>query len=210
MYMNNRKATGTQRGFSLLEIIITMAILAVGLLGLAGMQARALNAEADSFSRAQAMMLANEMADRMNANLAEVKTSTTPATGYNQQSSGGVKVEFGTAYNNDCITALNNTATLQLECCAAKSSVAARDLCEWDLSLKGIGEAVGSSKVGGMNAGRACVVNTGASNEFQIEVVWQGRDIGTASSANTCGATAIPTRRSGVARIIRVAILDGT
>lgn len=210
MYMNNRKATVAQCGFSLLEVIITMAILAVGLLGLAGMQARALNAEADSFSRAQAMMLANEMADRMNANLAEVKTSTTPATGYNQQSSGSVKMEFGTGYNNDCITAVNNTPTLQAGCCADKSSIAARDLCEWDLSLKGIGEAVGTSKVGGMSAARACVFNTGAANEFQIEVVWQGRDIGTAPSGNSCGSTAIPTRRSGVTRVIRVAILDGT
>lgn len=203
----------TQRGFSLLEIIITIAILAVGLLGLAGMQARALNAEADSFSRAQAMMLANEMADRMNANLTDVKASTTAATGYNQQSSGGVKVEFGTGYNNDCITALNNTATLQAACCADKTSTAARDLCEWDLALKGIGEGggtSGTSKVGGMSAARACVFNTGAANEFQIDVVWQGRDIGTADSGNSCGATAIPVRRSGVTRVIRVAILDGT
>lgn len=210
MHMNNCKATVAQRGFSLLEVIITMAILAVGLLGLAGMQARALNAEADSFSRAQAMMLANEMADRMNANLAEVKTSTAPATGYNQQNSAGIKVEFGTGYNNDCITPLNNTPALQAGCCADKSSIAARDLCEWDLALKGIGETVGTSKVGGMSAARACVVNTGADNEFQVEVVWQGRDIGTASSGNSCGSTAIPVRRSGVTRIIRVAILDGT
>jgi type IV pilus assembly protein PilV len=97
MHMIKHQAHSAQSGFSLLEVIITMAILAVGLLGLAGLQARAINAEAESFSRAQAMMLANEMADRMNANLAEVKTSTSAATGYNQQSSGGVKVVFGAA-----------------------------------------------------------------------------------------------------------------
>ena len=63
--MLNKRHDTAQGGFSLLEVILTMAILAVGLLGLAGLQARALNAEADSFSRAQAMMLANELADRM-------------------------------------------------------------------------------------------------------------------------------------------------
>jgi type IV pilus assembly protein PilV len=210
MFMISSHLSKGQRGFSLLEVILTMAILAIGLLGLAGLQARALNAEADSFSRAQAMMLANDMADRMNSNLAEVKTSTAAATGYNQQSAGSVKTVFGTGYTNDCITVANNTQALQASCCAAKASNAARDLCEWDLALKGIGEALGSTKVGSLTSARACVFNTGTTGIFQIDVVWQGRDIGVVPSDNSCGSTAITTRRSGVSRVIRVADLDGT
>lgn len=209
MLTTHPPAKPVQSGFSLLEVIITMGILAVGLLGLAGLQARALNAEADSFARAQAIMFANDMIDRMNSNLAEVKTSTAAATGYNQQSAGGVRVEFGQGYNNDCITVANNTAALQAACCAAKATSVARDLCEWDLALKGIGEAVGTSKVGGMNGARACVFNTGAADIFQVDVVWQGRDIGVAPADNTCASTAITSRRSGVSRILRVADLDG-
>lgn len=194
MLTTSHPAMTSQRGFSLLEVIITMAILAVGLLGLAGLQARAINAEAESFSRAQAMMLANAMADRMNANLAEVKTSTAAATGYNQQSGGGVKVVFGTGY----------TGTI----CSSPTTTVARDLCDWDQALKGV---VGDSgAVGGMAEARACVFSTGASNEFQIDVVWQSRDIGTVPSGNDCGSTAITSRRSGVTRIIRLAVLDGT
>lgn len=183
-----------QRGFSLLEVIITMAILAVGLLGLAGLQARAINAETESFSRAQAMMLANAMADRMSANLAEVKTSTAAGTGYNQQDGGGVKVVFGTGYTGSI--------------CTAPTTTVARDLCDFDLALKG---SVGDSgAVGGMAGARACVFNTGAANEFQVDVVWQSRDIGTVPGGNDCGSTAITSRRSGVSRVIRVAVLDGT
>lgn len=189
----NRTAKATQRGFSLLEVIITMAVLAVGLLGLAGLQARAINAEAESFSRAQAMMLANAMADRMNANLAELKISTTAATGYNQQS-GGVKVVFGTGY----------TGTI----CSSPATVVAQDLCDWDQALKGtVGD---SGAVGGMAGARACVFSTGTNNEFQVDVVWQSRDIGTVPAGNDCGSTAITTRRSGVSRIVRLAVLDGT
>lgn len=199
-----------QRGFSLLEVVVTMAILAVGLLGLAGMQARAINAEAESFARGQAVMLATEMVDRMYANITEVKTSTAASTGYNQQDAGSVKVVFGTGYSNDCMTGLNVTATLQATCCAAKSTIAARDLCEWDLALKGIGESVGGGKVGGMSGARACVFNTGTAREFEIDVVWQGRDVGVVGSANTCGSTAITSRRSGVSRTMRYADLDGT
>lgn len=210
MPMTNRYAATTQGGFSLLEVIITMAILAVGLLGLAVMQTRALNAQAEAFSRAQAMMLANEMADRMTSNLAEVRTSTAASTGYNQQDAGGVKVEFGTGYANNCITSGNNTSALQAACCAAKTPMAARDLCEWDLALKGIGEGVGTAKLGGMAAARACVFNTGTSGVFQIDVVWQSREMSVVPSDNACGSTAITSRRSGVSRVIRAADLSGT
>lgn len=199
-----------ESGFSLLEVIITMAILAIGLLGLAGLQARALNAEAESYARAQAVMLATEMADRMNSNLAAVKTSTTANTGYNQQDGSSVKVVFGTGYTNDCITANPTSSTAQAACCVAKGTIVARDLCEWDLALKGIGEASGTTKVGGMTGARACVFNTGTTGIFQIDVVWQGRDVGVVPTDNTCGSTAITSRRSGVSRIVRLADLDGT
>lgn len=200
----------TQTGFSLLEVLITMVVLAVGLLGLAGLQGRAINAETESFSRGQAMMLANELTDRMGANLAEVKTSTTASTGYNQQDGASIKTVFGTGYTNNCITAGNNTSTLQAQCCAGKISMAARDLCEWDLALKGIAESTASGgKIGGMSGARACVFQTTPS-EFEIDVVWQSRDIGVIGSGNTCGQTAITTRRSGVSRTLRVAGLGAS
>lgn len=179
-----------QRGFSLLEVIITMAILAVGLLGLAGLQARAINAETESFSRAQAMMLANGMADRMNANLTELKTSTTTGTGYNQ----GINVVFGTGYTGNI--------------CTSPATTVDQDLCDLDQALKGAGGDGGT--VGGMAGARACVFNTGTAGEFQIDVVWQSRDIGTVPSGNSCGSTAITSRRSGVSRVILVADLAGT
>ncbi|HEY8857175.1 MAG TPA: type IV pilus modification protein PilV [Rugosibacter sp.] len=197
----------TQAGFSLLEVLITMAVLAVGLLGLAGLQGRGINAETESFSRGQAMMLANELADRMGANLAELKTSTSASTGYNQQDGSSAKIIFGTSYANDCITVGNNTSTLQAQCCATKTSMAARDLCEWDLALKGIAESTASGgKMGGMSDARGCVF-LAPNGEFEVDVVWKSRDIGVIGNGNTCGQAAIVSRRSGVSRTLRVAAL---
>ncbi|VAW91133.1 hypothetical protein MNBD_GAMMA22-2636 [hydrothermal vent metagenome] len=56
------------KGFSLLEVMIAMVIFAVGVLGLAGMQALALENSFESASRNQAIILAYSMSDRMLAN----------------------------------------------------------------------------------------------------------------------------------------------
>lgn len=202
------------RGYSLLEVLITMFVIAIGLLGLVGLQARALTAEIEAAARGQALMLVNEMADRMEANLAQVKNPSGNAT-YDQKS-GSTKVVFGTSYTNACVT--NNASNLsnQALCCkttaqgGTKNSVAESDICEWDLALKGIGETTGgAAKVGAMAGARGCVFLQ-ATSVYQIDVVWQGRDnTGAVASDLTCGDTAITTRRRGVSRRIWVADLDG-
>jgi type IV pilus assembly protein PilV len=55
-------------GFSLIEILVTVMILMFGILGLAGLQGAAINAESDAHQRAQALLLLQDMADRINAN----------------------------------------------------------------------------------------------------------------------------------------------
>lgn len=57
--------------FTLIEILITMTILSVGLLGLAGLQATSLKTNQSAYSRSQATQLAYDMADRIRANPAE-------------------------------------------------------------------------------------------------------------------------------------------
>lgn len=56
------------KGFTLLEIMIAMVIFAVGMLGLAGIQALSLENSHSSYSRSQAILLAYDMVDRMKAN----------------------------------------------------------------------------------------------------------------------------------------------
>jgi type IV pilus assembly protein PilV len=56
------------RGFSLIEVLVTILILMVGLLGLAGLQSRALTSQMEAYQRSQALILLKDMADRINAN----------------------------------------------------------------------------------------------------------------------------------------------
>ncbi len=58
----------TYKGFSLLEVLISLIILSVGLLGLAAMQAGTLKMNHGAYQRTQATLLAYDMLDRMRAN----------------------------------------------------------------------------------------------------------------------------------------------
>lgn len=56
------------QGLSLIEILVTVVVLSIGLLGIAGMQAQGVKYSHDSYARSQANMLANELLERMHAN----------------------------------------------------------------------------------------------------------------------------------------------
>lgn len=64
------------QGFSLLEVLVAVAVLAVGLLGLAALQISGLRYISASNMRYQAMLQAIDMADRMRANMAGVNAGS--------------------------------------------------------------------------------------------------------------------------------------
>lgn len=61
------------RGFTLIEILVTLFILAVGLLGLAGLMVDGMRNNQGAYLRTQASILAYDMADRMRANREEAE-----------------------------------------------------------------------------------------------------------------------------------------
>lgn len=64
----NRNLTMKNSGFSLLELLVTLVILSIGLLGLGLMQTTGLGLTKSAYARTQAMMLASDIADRIRAN----------------------------------------------------------------------------------------------------------------------------------------------
>ncbi len=56
------------RGFTLIEVLVTLVVLAIGLLGLAGLQASSLKHNNNAYQRTQATFLAYDILDRMRAN----------------------------------------------------------------------------------------------------------------------------------------------
>lgn len=59
-----------QRGFTFMEVLISVVVLSIGLLGLAGLQATSQRANHSAYVRSQATLFAYDMTDRMRANRA--------------------------------------------------------------------------------------------------------------------------------------------
>jgi type IV pilus assembly protein PilV len=56
-----------QRGFTLIEILVTVVLISVGLLGVAALQLTTLRGNQEAYVRSQASVIANDILDRMRA-----------------------------------------------------------------------------------------------------------------------------------------------
>jgi type IV pilus assembly protein PilV len=73
-----KKFPQKQRGFSLLEVMITMLIVSFGLLGIGGIIVISLKNNQGSYARGQATLMVNDMVDRMRANRAVAEAPSSP------------------------------------------------------------------------------------------------------------------------------------
>ncbi|WP_151637335.1 type IV pilus modification protein PilV [Noviherbaspirillum aerium] len=64
------------KGFSLIEVLVAIFVLALGVIGAAGMQLAALRSTTQSAFQSVAVQLAGELADKMRANAASAKLKT--------------------------------------------------------------------------------------------------------------------------------------
>lgn len=63
-----QKLTKQQNGFTLIEVLIAILVLAIGMLGMAGLQSYSVSSSYNAHLRTQATLLAQSIVDRMRAN----------------------------------------------------------------------------------------------------------------------------------------------
>lgn len=63
------RSAGRERGFSLLEVLIALLVFSVGLIGLSGLMVLSVKTNHSAYLRSQAVFLAENVADRMRANV---------------------------------------------------------------------------------------------------------------------------------------------
>ena len=83
MPMKIKYSSNKQSGFSLIEVLVTLLIIAIGLLSIAALQFKGLQYNQDAYFRSQINFLAYDIADRMRLNRANaanyVANYTVPA-----------------------------------------------------------------------------------------------------------------------------------
>lgn len=136
-----------ESGFTLIEILVTMFILAIGLLGLAGMTTEGMKNNQGAYLRTQASILAYDMVDRIRANKDQV-------AGYQGFSTVGASTT-----PPSCVSSTSG--------CTAADRVTA-DLVEWTRQVQGVGSGIAM-----LPGGQGRIVFDGASSVYTITIEWQ-------------------------------------
>lgn len=157
------------RGFGLIEILVSFVVSTVGLLGLAGLLLKGQQAELEAYQRTQALMLVQDMVDRISANRRAAGCyGITLAGGEPYLGSAGLS-------NPTC----NAWGTPQMQ------DRAEADLTQWDQMLKGLAQLEGGSPSGALIGARGCIRYDSANRRYSVTVAWQGLSE-TAPPADDC------------------------
>lgn len=193
-------------GFSMIEVLVTMIIILVGLLGIAGLQIRAQLTEMESYQRAQALIIMSDITDKMyinreTADCFAITSNTTSGTPY-----------LGTAGANHIGTPTCTSST------SAYNTQAVNTMQMINTQLTGAAETFGGNNVGSMIGARACVSydNTDLINgrpgtgPYTLIVTWQGLADIVAPTNMNCGVGLYgnETNRRAVSTTIRLGALN--
>jgi len=169
-------------GFTMLEVLISLLIVVFGLLGLIGLQTQAQVTEFESYQRAQALVLVNDMADRI-------------AFNRGMDAAGYVIGWRCYTYSTDPQRYLGASNTVAPACADASvvgdpRTRADADLAAWNSLLQGAAETVTATgdRVGGLLGARGCITRDAATGVIRVSVAWQGM-APTVASADTCATT---------------------
>ena len=160
-------------GFSLIEILVSMVVLVIGLLGFASLLVNSNKAELESYQRVQALILLQDISDRINTNRKVASCYVTP-------NPGGGNDYVGTGYTSTPICTAGSVD---------QQTRAVADLSAWDTALKGAAESTTvSGNVGAMIGARGCVSYDTATKQYTITVAWQGlSDTNAPTAGLSCG-----------------------
>jgi type IV pilus assembly protein PilV len=172
MTILNRKMPRTNsrtRGFTLVEVLVSLVILSIGLLGIAKLMLFSSNSNDSAYLRSQATALAYQMLDDMRANSAQAVagayTTTTGAT--------------ATDPGFTCVAT------------AACANVALYDIYQWKLRLDA---SSGLTPAGALPTGRGSVTTATVASETTVTIIVSWLDSVAQGTLNPGAAAALNTQ----------------
>jgi len=158
-------------GFTLIEVLIAVFVLAIGILGIAGLQIFAKQNSYDAIQRTTASHLATSIAERIRMNpqaAGDYVSSTEPVA---------------------ATTTAPSTCNSNASPCTPEE-LAVHDLQEWHSAIIGVSEQFNTNPAGGLVSPSACITAGTEDNEYTIAIAWRGRSALSNPAANDCGVDA--------------------
>lgn len=156
-----------QRGFSMIEVLITLVIIATALLGTAGLQLQAMKLGKSGDFRTQAVFLANDLAERMEGN------------------------EIAAVAGNYAVAAASSASSAATDCSANScdnSTLATWDIAQWESAIIASGLPQASWLVESVSIGNPSL--------YRIRINWVDRSDSSGSTGESFSYTATRSIRS--------------
>lgn len=184
------------RGFTLIEVLVTLVILMFGLLGIAGLMAKGQRASFEAFQRQEALAFSADMSERILGNRAQAAAYATAAP---------LATPVGASNGNKYSALLLNNITNCATAVCTGAELAAYDVAMWEGQLLGYTERItaGATNVGGIVNAAGCIeelANTTAlcpaapapagsiyTRTLRISVAWQGSENTAVPTTTNCG-----------------------
>ena len=162
----------TQRGFSLLELLVSLLVFSVGLLAIIGLQTVSKQANFESIQRTTASQIAYGF-------LEDMRTNGDAVAVYLAAGEMG-RGSRGTEPAPNCVAGA--------ECNAFEK--AAHDIWFWEQALDGNLETNAGIGTGGLVLPTMCITGPvgGTAGIYQVTIAWRGTASINNNVANTCGA----------------------
>ncbi|UJF23088.1 type IV pilus modification protein PilV [Shewanella sp. OMA3-2] len=177
------------KGFSLIEVMVSLVILVIGLIGIFNLHIVAKQGSFESFQQTQASYYANDIVNRMRMNPSELNN-------YEGTYNGGTS-----APTKACDVGIGgNTICTNIE-------TRLWDIYQWERSFQGENEKSSGANVGGLDSTTACInIND---RDVTVVMTWRGIRASTdglsegSTFAKSCGTSSNRRR----ALVINTAIL---
>ncbi len=148
-------------GFTLVEVMVTVFVVAIGLLAAAGLQAISKKAAFDAMQRSTATVLAQDMIERMRANSTQVSAY---ASRGEQLTTAPAAASCGSDTGTACLP----------------ETLVDYDLARWWDSLDGASEKIAAggtatANAGGLRSPAGCIRSIG--NRVEVVVAWRGMSL---------------------------------
>ena len=172
MPINQNIKLNRNSGIGLIEVMVTVVVLSIGLLGIAALQIMSKHSGFEAIQRSTASMLANDMLERMRANTLALPTTFTFVPGTVSTEPTPICDD-----SNPCTPA----------------QLLLHDQWDWDQIVRGATETRGGTETGGLVLPTVCVTAPPVTSPgfptgtYNVAIAWRGQTPLANPTANACG-----------------------